>query len=233
MVYLMSDIHGDYHTYKKILRKINFTQADQMYILGDVMDKGKENLRLFTSVCKKDNVTLMKGNHEYLCERYLDGSIGGNLWDACGGRETRLEVDRLTEKEKAELLYELKQLPIYKIVIVNGKEYFLTHSGLNADYVIKDTQSNVVKMEASVQKAVKEDQERYLFSDDLHYIPAGMKFDLQIVVGHYPTLSLADWERPQIYRCRRYICIDTGNERRQDGGRLACLRLEDSKEFYA
>ena len=128
MVYLMSDIHGDYHTYKKMLRKINFTQADQMYILGDVMDKGKENLRLFTSVCKKDNVTLMKGNHEYLCERYLDGSIGGNLWDACGGRETRLEVDRLTEKEKAELLYELKQLPIYKIVIVNGKEYFLTHS---------------------------------------------------------------------------------------------------------
>ena len=31
---------------------------------------------------------------------------------------------------------------------------------------------------------------------------------------------------------KKYIDIDTGNERRQEGGRLSCMRLEDGQEFY-
>lgn len=30
----------------------------------------------------------------------------------------------------------------------------------------------------------------------------------------------------------RYIDIDTGNERRSEGGRLSCLRLDDWEEYY-
>ena len=30
----------------------------------------------------------------------------------------------------------------------------------------------------------------------------------------------------------RYTDIDTGNERRDAGGRLSCLRLDDGREFY-
>lgn len=30
----------------------------------------------------------------------------------------------------------------------------------------------------------------------------------------------------------RYIDIDTGNERRYNDGKLACLRLNDGKEYY-
>ena len=36
----------------------------------------------------------------------------------------------------------------------------------------------------------------------------------------------------RIYHGSRYTDIDTGNERRDAGGRLSCLRLDDGREFY-
>ena len=93
-------------------------------------------------------------------------------------------------------------------------------------------EDGTVDIRASVQAAVADDQERYLFSNDIHYIPAGIRFDKRVIVGHYPTLFLPDWERARIYRNPRYIDLDTGNERREQGGKLACLNLEDKKEIY-
>ena len=103
MIYLTSDIHGDCRTFEKMLHKIRFTKQDQMYILGDAVDKGKENLRLIALIREADNIGLIKGNHEYLCERYLEGIIGASFWDACGGLSTRKEVDVLPESEKEDL----------------------------------------------------------------------------------------------------------------------------------
>ena len=231
MIYLTSDIHGDCRTFEKMLHKIRFTKQDQMYILGDAVDKGKENLRLIALIREADNIGLIKGNHEYLCERYLEGIIGASFWDACGGLSTRKEVDVLPESEKEDLAGYLKSLPIYKNIIIEENRYFLTHSGLNADYIVSG-EGDVVDIEASVQEAVDHDQEQYLFSNDIHYIPAAVRFDRQIFVGHYPSVLLPDWERSEIYRNRRYTDIDTGNERRRDGGRLACLCLEDGREYY-
>lgn len=231
MIYLISDIHGDCRRFEKMLRKIHFTDQDQMYILGDAVDKGEENLRLLTLIQNTGNITLIKGNHEYLCERYLKGIIGASFWDACGGLSTRKEVDALSQNEKEDLTQYLKDLPIYQKMIIGNHKYFLTHSGLNADYMVSG-EKDMVDIESSVEKAADHDQERYLFSNDIHYIPAAVKFDCRVIVGHYPTVFLPDWERPRIYQNRRYIDIDTGNERRQDGGRLACLRLEDGQEYY-
>ena len=59
---------------------------------GDVVDKGDENLRLLDFIRSSENMILIKGNHEYLFERYLQGTISAELWDACGGSVTRAEV---------------------------------------------------------------------------------------------------------------------------------------------
>ena len=46
MIYLTSDIHGDCRTFEKMLHKIRFTKQDQMYILGDAVDKRSEERRV-------------------------------------------------------------------------------------------------------------------------------------------------------------------------------------------
>lgn len=85
MIYLMSDVHGDYQSFYKMLTKIKFSSGDNLYILGDVVDKGEENLRLLDFIRSSENMILIKGNHEYLFERYLQGTISAELWDACSG----------------------------------------------------------------------------------------------------------------------------------------------------
>lgn len=232
MIYVMSDIHGDYFHFSQMTEKIRLSSEDRLYILGDAVDKGKENLRVLRRIYRSENICFIKGNHEYLCERYLTGTISGDIWDACGGRNTREEVDGLTTEERMKLWDYLRGLPIYRKLEAGGKEYFLTHSGFYADYEIRDPKTDLVDIEASVLAAVEADQERYLFSDDIHYIPASIQFDKRIIVGHYPTMFLPDFKRARIYHGRKYIDIDTGNERRREGGRLSCMRLEDGQEFY-
>lgn len=38
--YVMSDIHGMAHLLKQMLEKICFSDEDQLYILGDMIDPG-------------------------------------------------------------------------------------------------------------------------------------------------------------------------------------------------
>ena len=232
MIYVISDIHGDYHSFYKMLLKINFSSSDYLYILGDVVDKGSDNLYLLEFIRHMENACLVKGNHEYLFERYLQGTITASLWDACGGSATRSEADSLPEEKKRELLAYLKALPIYKIITVEGEQYFLTHSGYNADYAVQDPETGLVDIRKSVDQAAAADMERYLFSDDIHFIPASVRFDRKIIVGHYPVIFLPDHGTARIYHGSRYTDIDTGNERRDAGGRLSCLRLDDGRDFY-
>ena len=232
MQYVMSDIHGDLAHFRRMLKKIGFLPPDKLYILGDVLDKGCEHLRMLTFVRENPNMLLIKGNHEYLCERYLAGTVSGELWDKCGGGGTRREVDLLSREEKEELLDYLRGLPVYWKVEAAGQEYFLTHSGYHADFPVLCPDKIRVDIEASVRAAVESDQERYLFSDDIHYIPAGLCFDKKIIVGHYPTIFLEDYHQANIFHGKKYIDIDTGNECREEGGCLACLCLDSGREFY-
>ena len=40
MTYVMSDIHGEYEKYLKMLDLIGFRDEDELYVLGDVIDRG-------------------------------------------------------------------------------------------------------------------------------------------------------------------------------------------------
>lgn len=38
--YVISDIHGEYDMFLDLLEKIGLKEADTLYILGDVLDRG-------------------------------------------------------------------------------------------------------------------------------------------------------------------------------------------------
>lgn len=60
MYYVISDIHGDYISFKKMLAQIDFSANDCLYILGDVVDKGADNLRLLRFIQGSENVIFIK-----------------------------------------------------------------------------------------------------------------------------------------------------------------------------
>ena len=65
MIYVCSDIHAEYDLFIKLLDKIDFSDDDVMYIGGDVIDKGKDSVRLMRFIMDCPNIYTILGNHEY------------------------------------------------------------------------------------------------------------------------------------------------------------------------
>lgn len=66
MKYVMSDIHGCYETFLKMLKRIKFSNNDILYILGDVVDRGPEPIQALQYIMNKKNIFMIKGNHEVI-----------------------------------------------------------------------------------------------------------------------------------------------------------------------
>lgn len=74
MTYCISDIHGDYAKYRRMLKKLRFCDCDTLYVLGDVVDRGPEPVKILLDMMKRPNVIPLLGNHEYMaavCLRFL------------------------------------------------------------------------------------------------------------------------------------------------------------------
>ena len=44
--YVVADIHGEADRFYAMLEKIQFSDIDMMYILGDVIDRGPDGIKL-------------------------------------------------------------------------------------------------------------------------------------------------------------------------------------------
>ena len=63
MIYVMSDIHGRMARFRDIMRQIRLHKEDHLYVLGDVIDRGRYGLPILMELLRMDNVTVMLGNH--------------------------------------------------------------------------------------------------------------------------------------------------------------------------
>ena len=54
MIYVMSDIHGCYKEFIKALEVVNFNDNDELYILGDIVDRGDEPIKLLQDLINKN-----------------------------------------------------------------------------------------------------------------------------------------------------------------------------------
>lgn len=65
MTYVISDIHGCYDKLRDMLRKINFSESDTLYVLGDVVDRGADGMKVILDLAARKNVITLKGNHDH------------------------------------------------------------------------------------------------------------------------------------------------------------------------
>ena len=161
MTYLISDIHSDYKGFLDILHKISYNNQDMLILVGDIVDRGAEPLRLLKYVkrmvqSEDYKVILLKGNHEFFFQMYLQGTLSAGTWDRFGGQKTRQEVDELSQIEKHELQQFIKNLPIYtKLNSPIYGETIVVHSGIDIDYLVYN-EDGFVDVEESIQRGVKE-----------------------------------------------------------------------------
>jgi serine/threonine protein phosphatase 1 len=227
MIYVMSDIHGAYDKFIKMLELIKFNANDTLYILGDCVDRGPDGIKVLQHVMRSPNIQLLWGNHEKLMMDYLDNSTGLNLlsWLRNGGSVTCESFALLPEIERDNLCAFIKSLPYFKIV----DKYILCHAGIR------------LSGDASF-----EDLTTFLSSQDIHdllwiredfYNNKAIE-DYTVIFGHTPVTyidnkcydedgKICSWHDSK-YKdkigidCLAYTTL----------GRLCCIRLDDLKKFY-
>ena len=68
-VYCISDIHGHWENFERFLNDTN--PDDVIYLLGDVVDKGPESIRILQHVIGDNRIRMLLGNHEHMMYCYL------------------------------------------------------------------------------------------------------------------------------------------------------------------
>lgn len=233
MKYIISDIHGCFEQYQKLLEKIKFSPKDKLYILGDVVDRGPEPVRVLQDMMKRPNVIFILGNHDfimYTLMKKLSVIIPGennnkcwteeflsdyNLWFQDGGYITAKQFTELEYSEKISILDYIAEASLYEIIKNNGKEYRLVHAGLGNFEPDKSLE------EYSLYDFLEErtDYTRRYYPEE----------NIFLVTGHTPSVCIKGWGKPEVYRRNGHIALDCACV---SGGQLAAFCVETEEVFY-
>ncbi len=257
-IYAISDLHGHYSTYLKLLEKIQFSDKDYMYVVGDVIDRGRYGIKIIQDIMKRKNVELILGNHElmmidaiqYMKDNKLDGKnftqeMGEaftpvDLWfhPANGGRTTYNAYSKLDEKEQKKIFEFLKARRLIKRVQMGDITYHISHSysvgyKFGEDLFYKDAKKDA---ESIVWDSLLDDRppvdmvesEWFAYYSDTY------------IVGHVFTQRLGCMDekgRGKICKITRrggikVIDIDCGMALNSKSSRIGCYELNSGKEIY-
>ena len=223
--YVVSDLHGHYNEFIELLCDIKFNKNDKMYVLGDVIDRGAEPLKLLNFILEKENIVMLMGNHEKMM---LDSSHKNREireeayinWQYNGGYTTLSDFKEMTSEERQKVIDNLAKLKWYEFLEVGGKKFFLSHAGIKIKGK-KDFEDYLIK-EIETEQILWNREELKIWENKSEYI---------MIHGHTPSGKWHSENQYEIYYYDkgRKINIDCGCARDE---KLGCLRLDDMKEFY-
>lgn len=233
MIYVTSDLHGcKPETLFALLEKAGFSGKDDLFVLGDVIDRGEHGVELLRWMAEQPNVHLIMGNHEamLLSCRYLFDEISEesllqlteeklqllNRWKRNGADPTLNAMRKLLKQapDVAEgLLDYLDDAPLYEVLRIGQKRYILVHAGLDSFEPDKPLwqydPADLIWARPTLE--------------DRYYE------DATVVFGHTPTEYLDPAMQGSAIKTDTWICIDTGAA---CGNNPMLLRLGDETEFY-
>lgn len=238
MIYVMADIHGHRRRFDSIMKQINLQPEDTLYILGDVIDRNEDGIRILRQIMKMPNAVMLLGNHENMMlsaiyHTYSEDALEDNyfrgrvmsLWYRNGGNVTHNYLKHIRKSIRQEIFEYLLKLPINLEISVNGKKYLLTHAAPMDEY-----QHSALEYDDEKEYALWHRYHRYDCSSS----------DRVVIFGHTGTFKYQANNPTRIWHGLNLIGIDCGAAyepqdfwNRDMHTCLACLRLDDMKEFYS
>ena len=215
MKYVISDLHGCFKEFKEMLKLIDFKENDELYIIGDIVDRGPDPIPLLQYIMKQKNMYVILGNHE---DMMLNAIKRGqyNLWYYNGGEITNEQFKKLNDTEKKEIINWISNLPLMMELNVNNKDYILLHGGPNFTFK-RDYENN------HISRDVIWERYEYLNKTEANQIFPGKTF----IIGHTPTF-IYGYDNKMI-NCGALKLIDCGCV---FGYTLSCVCLDTEKVYY-
>ena len=232
MTYLIADIHGCFQEFCALLKKIDFSETDELFILGDAMDRGPAPIRTLQSLMRCPNINYILGNHDMaalsvlrpLLAEITDDSIERlpkdlflryAEWMQNGGAVTLRQFRELPRDQQEDLLNYLEEASLYETIAHEDRLFVLVHAGLDRFDPAKELEDYAA--------------EDFLFARADYgkaYFPGSRIF---LVTGHTPTALIRPDRQPRIYQENGHIAIDCGCV---FGGALAAYCIETGEAVY-
>lgn len=232
MIYIMSDIHGLYDRYRRMLEKIDLKPEDRLYILGDVIDRGPDGIRILSDIMERENVELFLGNHEHMMLTWLEGSDRVSwFYPQNGGKVTYGKFMELDDAQRKRIIdYLTCQTTLVKNLEIGGHHYVLSHT--SAPFTEKDLYT---KDYADDLSAVQ-DLVWNMGPDNTYDLgeKEGCGKQITFVSGHIvthrfdPENRITVMSHPNGYT---WIDIDCGCAGGPAFGYLSCLKIGDDGEI--
>ncbi len=234
--YVLSDLHGHYQILLSMLEKINFTDEDTLYILGDCCDRGPKSLEIYFYLQKHHNIHLIKGNNEIMMRvgfvKIDTSSSMARMWSRNGGNKTIENYHAYISRGCLNIEdYEIVKAAFYRTMVnyinscpsfveltINNQNYVLIHAGINPEKTLYE-----------------QTEEECAWMREYFYMSPALE-NKTIIFGHTPTCYIHQteyqcfdiWKDP-IYHDK--IGID-GGLAIEGKGQLNCICL-DTMEVYA
>lgn len=152
-IFVMSDIHGQYDLFLKMLDRIDLKREDLLVIIGDICDRGKKSYEIYMKCIKMIklgyNLKFILGNHEDMLLEDLENDYPIRY-------ETEYSVFRNSKYfenkdmkdwheenflEEIEWLVKwLKNCPL----VISGNENIFVHAGLDLNKVLEKQEKETV-----------------------------------------------------------------------------------------
>lgn len=188
---VIGDVHGHYKGLMALLEAIAPSSEDQVYFLGDLIDRGPQSSQVVEFV-KQSNYSCLLGNHEQMLLGILTNtekfSSIMQAWLYSGGQATLASYQAATIPQ--EHLDWFKTLPTY----LDLGDIWLTHAGV-------DPTKPVAEQTADQLCWIR---------DEFHSIEQPYFPDKLIIVGHTITFTLPGVSAGKLAQGQGWLDIDTG-----------------------
>lgn len=187
----IGDIHGHYDGLMKLLEAVAPGAQDQVYFVGDLIDRGPKSAQVVQFV-RENRFGCVLGNHEQLLLEAFPGSkvshIALQAWLQSGGQST------VASYSKPETLLEnlnwLRTLPTH----LDLGDIWLAHAGLHPNLPVHQQTAH----------------EYCWIREEFHSIPQPYFPDKLIITGHTITFTLPGVAPGAVAQGQGWLDIDTG-----------------------
>jgi serine/threonine protein phosphatase 1 len=188
---VIGDVHGHYEGLMTLLAAIAPASNDQLYFLGDLIDRGPQSAQVVNFV-KTNNYPCLLGNHEQMLLNVLtNGSASSSAmqsWLYSGGQATIASYQEATIPQ--EHIDWFTTLPTY----IDLGDVWLTHAGVDP----------------LIPLAEQTAEQFCWIREEFHGIEKPYFPDKLIIIGHTITFTLPGVSPGQLAQGKGWLDIDTG-----------------------
>lgn len=216
-VIVISDIHASLSLFKKLLKNLNYSEEDYLFINGDLCEKGLNSLELVHYVQWMDKnlqrVFITKGNCDVVFRHVFRGNDIGRQYLNARQKSIMHEMIASTGQSFSE------EMPLNKASSIFQDNFEQEIEWLESLPIAYETDDFIIVHAAIDELWPNTDEVTALYTSAFY--EKGHSVDKPVIVGHWPVINYRTKEisthNPIIDLDNNIIAIDGGNQIKASG----------------